>query len=66
VVILFSLAFLVFFSAFGLLVAYYSKSHLSFFTKDGFSTDCAWAVEKQTKHFCISKTPGNAGSSKKL
>jgi len=59
-------AFPVFFSAFGLLAAYYSKSHLSFSTKDGFSTDCAWAVEKQAKHFCISKTPGNAGGSKKL
>ena len=59
-------AFPVFFSTFGLLAAYYSKSHLSFSTKDGFSTDCAWAVEKQAKHFCISKTPGNAGGSKKL
>lgn len=35
-VILFFLAFPVFFSAFGFLAAYYSISHLSFSTKDGF------------------------------
>ena len=62
----FLLRFLSFFrlSVYSLLII--QKAIFLFLRKMVFSTDCAWAVEKQTKHFCISKTPGNAGGSKKL
>ena len=65
-VILFFLRFLSFFrlSVYSLLII--QKAIFLFLRKMVFSTDCAWAVEKQPKHFCISKTPGNAGGSKKL
>ena len=61
----FLLRFLSFFrlSVYSLLII--QKAIFLFLRKMVFSTDCAWAVEKQTKHFCISKTPGNAGGSKK-
>ena len=60
------LRFLSFFrlSVYSLLII--QKAIFLFLRKMVFSTDCAWAVEKQPKHFCISKTPGNAGGSKKL
>ena len=62
----FFLRFLSFFrlSVYSMLII--QKAIFLFLRKMVFSTDCAWAVEKQPKHFCISKTPGNAGGSKKL
>ena len=59
----FFLRFLSFFrlSVYSLLII--QKAIFLFLRKMVFSTDCAWAVEKQPKHFCISKTPAIVGAS---
>ena len=58
-------AFPVFFSAFGLLAAYYSKSHLSFSTKDGFFDRLCLGCWKTAQAFLYIENPRQCRGFKK-